>query len=289
MVQQLIKSMELTPVGGSKFIGENLEIGTGTIYGGHVLGQGLMAAYQTVPPERFVHSLHGYFLMPGKLDEPIEYDVDTIRDGGSFSTRRVLARQSGGTIFIMAASFQIEEKGYDRFMEGPEVEGPEDLLSLDDIKKQIYSTLPHSMKKLFDIDFPFEFKPVELSNPMLPGKFPPQRRIWFRLREDIEIGKRLQDGLLAYVSDYNLLSTSILPVEEATFSNTVMASIDHSMWFYRNFNVSDWLLYDLHTPNTSGARGFVRGNIYDRQGTLMASASQEGLARPRHKKPGSSV
>lgn len=276
--------MELTSVGEGRFIGENLEIGTGRIYGGQVLGQGLMAAYQTIPIDRFVHSLHGYFLMPGKLDEPIDYYVDTIRDGGSFSTRRVSARQSGGTIFIMSASFQIEEKGYDHFMEGPKVEGPEQLLSFDDIKKQMYSTLPHSMKKLFDIDFPFEFKPVELSNPMFPGKFPPTRRIWFKLREDIKLGKRLQDALLAYVSDYNLLSTSILPVEEATFSNTIMASIDHSMWFYREFNVSDWLLYDLYTPNTSGARGFVRGNIYDHQGVLVASASQEGLVRPKKKK-----
>lgn len=279
MVNKLIKVLELTSAGEGKFIGENLFVGTGAIYGGHVLGQGLMAAYQTVPIDRFVHSLHGYFLIPGKQDEPIEYLVDTIRDGGSFSTRRILAKQSGGTIFIMAASFQIKEEGYDHYIEGPEVEGPDELMSFDDIKKQLYSTLPHSMKKIFDIDFPFEFKPVELSNPMFPGKFSPHRRIWFRLRKELKMGKRLQDSLMAYVSDYNLLSTAILPIEEATFSNTTMASIDHSMWFYRDFNISDWMLYDLHTPNTYGARGFVQGNIYDLQGNLVGSASQEGLVR----------
>jgi acyl-CoA thioesterase II len=284
MTGKLIERMQLKNLGGNNFEGENLEIGTAAIYGGHVLAQALLAAYQTVPSDRFVHSMHGYFLIPGNLKEPIHYQVDVIRDGGSFSTRRVLASQSSGTIFIMAASFQVEEIAYDRHMEAPKVEGPGELMSFDDIKKHLYASLPPSIQRLLDIDFPFEFKPVELSNPMMPGKFPPERRIWFRLRDSVEVDRRTQEALLAYVSDYNLLSTAILPVEEASFGNTMMASIDHAMWFYRPFDINEWLLYDLHTPNTSGARGFVRGNIFNEKGVLVASASQEGLVRPKKPK-----
>ncbi|WP_236975606.1 acyl-CoA thioesterase [Membranihabitans maritimus] len=278
--KELIKTLKLEKVGERAFCGRNFDIGTKAIFGGHVLAQSIIAAYKTVPEGRFIHSLHSYFILPGDPSEDIIYRLDDIRDGGSFSTRRVLAEQKGKTIFIMAASFQKEEKGYDHQSTMPGVPRPDTLKSFDELKKNLLGLLPKPAKRLLEVEFPFEFKPVDLSNPMLPGKHDPERKIWIRFREGNDIDRETCEALLAYVSDYNLLATAILPHERATFSNTIIATIDHAMWFHRPFDIGDWILYDVLSPNAISARGFATGQLFDRNGKLVGSIAQEGLIRP---------
>lgn len=264
----------------NEYVGENFSIGTRHIFGGHVLAQAILAAYDTVPEGRHLHSLHSYFILPGDQSVKIKYRVDEVRDGGSFSTRRVLVEQKGQVIFIMAASFQKEEQGYEHQDESPDVDLPEKVKSFDEIKKKLYGYLPPAAKRLLEVEFPFEFKPLELSNPMLPGKFSPSRNIWFKYRYDDELTRWERDALLAYVSDYNLLSTAILPHEKAVYENTIMASLDHAMWFFRPVELHDWNLYSVSSPMATSARGYTTGSMYDRQGACISRVSQEGLIRP---------
>lgn len=278
---KFIDQIRLEKMGPGHYTGRNYSIGTRHIFGGHVLAQAVLAAYDTVPEGRFIHSLHCYFILPGNQSEEIKYLVDDIRDGGSFSTRRVSVEQGGKAIFIMAASFQKEEVGYEHQDKGPEVSPPEEVISFDEIKKKMYGYLPPAAKRLLEIEFPFEFKPLDMSNPMLPGKYDPSRKIWFRYRyEEDDLTRKEQEALLAYVSDYNLLSTAILPHENATYENTIMASIDHAMWFIRPVEIKDWNLYDIRSPAAISARGFTTGGIYNRQGSYISRISQEGLIRP---------
>lgn len=280
MVDQLLEILNLTKVSQNVYQGKNLFIGTRNIFGGQVLAQSIIAAYHSIPSGRFIHSLHSYFILPGDPNLPLLFKVDEIRDGGSFSTRRVSVEQNDQVIFIMAASFHKEEKGYDHQSKMPNVPMPEELISFDQLKKGIIGMLPASAKRIIEIDFPFEFKPIDFANPMLPGKFDPVRRIWFRFRKVLELDRQVQDALLAYVSDYNLLATAIQPHESATFANTIIASIDHAMWFHRPFTFNDWLLYDVESPAAISARGFATGQIFDIQGKMVASIAQEGLIRP---------
>lgn len=210
----------------------------------------------------------------------IKYRVDEIRDGGSFSTRRVLVEQKGQVIFIMAASFQKEEEGYEHQEDPPEITPPEELKSFDEIKKNMYGYLPPAAKRLLEVEFPFEFKPLEMSNPMIPGKYSPQRHIWFRYRYGDKLTRHEQDALQAYVSDYNLLSTAILPHEKASYENTIVASIDHAMWFFRPGILQEWNLYSVRSPMAVSARGFTTGAMYDRDGRALSRIAQEGLIRP---------
>ncbi len=277
---RFIDQIRIEKASRSEYIGENFSIGTRHIFGGHVLAQAILAAYDTVPEGRYIHSLHGYFILPGDQSVEIKYRVDEIRDGGSFSTRRVLVEQKGQVIFIMAGSFQKEEQGYEHQDESPEVAPPEEVRSFDEIKKNMYGYLPPAAKRLLEVEFPFEFKPLDLSNPMLPGKYSPKRHIWFKYRYEDELTRGEKDALLAYVSDYNLLSTAILPHEKATYENTIMASIDHAMWFFRPVELQDWNLYSVSSPMATSARGFTNGSIYNRQGDCLSRITQEGLIRP---------
>ena len=277
---KFIDQIRLQKTNEREYSGSSYSIGTRHIFGGQVLAQSILAAYDTVPTDRFLHSLHCYFILPGDQSEAIIYRVDEIRDGGSFSTRRVLAEQKGKVIFIMAGSFQKVEKGYEYQDDPPNVASPEDVKSFDELKKKMYGFLPPVAKRLLEVEFPFEFKPLDLSNPMLPGKFSPQRDIWFRYRYDDELTRQEQDALLAYVSDYNLLSTAILPHENATYENTIIASIDHAMWFFRPVNLREWNLYSVNSPMAISARGFTTGAMYDRAGNCLSRITQEGLIRP---------
>lgn len=277
----LIHQLMLRRTDENHFTGGNYDIGTRAIFGGHVLAQAILAAYEMVPSGRCLHSLHAYFVLPGDPGTDIMYRVDRIRDGGSFSTRRISAIQHGKEIFIMAASFQKEESGYDHQDAAPrEVPFPEELESFDTIREKMMEKLPASAARLLEIEFPFEFKPVDNANPLIPGRHAAQRKLWFRYRDNGELTRPQQEALLAYVSDYNLLSTAILPHEEATYSNTIMASIDHAMWFFRPFDVRKWNLYSLRSPTAISARGFTTGAIYDREGDYLVRIAQEGLIRP---------
>ena len=268
------------------FLGISKTIGSNSVFGGQVLAQSLYAAYNSISNNRILHSLHSYFLERGDLETPIKYYVDQIRDGGSFSTRRVTAKQEDKTIFILAASFQKKESGHKFYKKiNEKIKQPEDLLSTMQLKKKYGLFMSKKLKSFLSVERPVEFKPIQRTNPILKKNIPPKLDVWFRIKGEIpSMTLDVKQQILTYVSDYNILSTTLFPhLTKADFSNTIMASLDHSMYFYRDFDFSDWLLYRIESPNTSNARGMSIGHVYTRDGVLIATAIQEGLIRPLKK------
>ena len=284
--QQLLDILTLEVVGNNNFNGISKDIGSPNVFGGQVLAQSLNAAYRTVKESRVLHSLHSYFLEAGNLEVPITYNVQIIRDGGSFSTRRVTAHQNDKTIFILACSFHKKEEGHEHQMSiKKDLKQPEELLSWTDMLHQFGDFLPKKLKSFLSIERPIDFKPVHIVNPLDIKDLPPVVDVWFKLKGNSEgLSLALKQQILTYISDYNILTACLNPnASVANFGNTQMASLDHSMWFYRDFDFDDWLLFSIESPNTFGARGFACGNIYTRQGVLVASVAQEGLIRPMKK------
>ncbi|OCK43356.1 acyl-CoA thioesterase II [Tenacibaculum soleae] len=284
--QQLLDILTLEVVGNNNFNGISRDIGSPNVFGGQVLAQSLNAAYRTVKESRVLHSLHSYFLEAGNLEVPITYNVQIIRDGGSFSTRRVTAHQNDKTIFILACSFHKKEEGHEHQMSiKKDLKQPEELLSWTDMLHQFGDFLPKKLKSFLSIERPIDFKPVHIVNPLDIKDLPPVVDVWFKLKGNSEgLSLALKQQILTYISDYNILTACLNPnASVANFGNTQMASLDHSMWFYRDFDFDDWLLFSIESPNTFGARGFACGNIYTRQGVLVASVAQEGLIRPMKK------
>ncbi len=282
VLDELVAQLALEKIEENLFRGQSQDLGWGTVFGGQVLGQALSAAVQTVPTDRHVHSLHGYFLRPGAVDKPIVYDVDRIRDGGSFTTRRVVAIQNGKAIFNMAASFQVEEEGFDHYDEMPDVPGPDGIPSELDRVKGIADQLPRSVRAIATADRPFESRPVNPVDFFNPAAQAPKRHLWFKANDVLGDEPALHRYLLAYASDFSLLTTALLPHAVSWLSPGMqVASLDHAMWFHRPFRVDEWLLYTMDSESASGARGLVRGRVFDAQGRLVASVSQEGLIRQR--------
>ncbi len=284
-ISGLIDLLTLERLDEQTFRGQNYQAPWGRVFGGQVLAQSLHAAYQTVPKDRLAHSMHGYFILGGNLDIPINYEVDTIRNGGSFTTRRVVARQNGKAIFTMAASFQIKEEGVDHQITMPNLIAPEKLgTSLEQIE-EIKAINPKAYQRLkMVLPEVFEFRSVERISSQLTRNNPPFNNLWMRIPEKLKADVPLQQQLLAYISDYNLLTTATLPHrEELNKGNTFYASLDHVLWFHRAFDLHDWLLYTMDSPSASNARGFARGSIFNRQGILVASVAQEGLMRQQIK------
>ncbi|MCD8433700.1 acyl-CoA thioesterase II [Tenacibaculum dicentrarchi] len=284
---ELLNILMLDDIGNNNFNGISKDIGSPIVFGGQVLAQSLNAAYRTVSDERILHSLHSYFLEAGNLELSITYNVQVIRDGGSFSTRRVTATQEDKTIFILACSFHKKEEGYEH--QKPikkDIKQPEELLSWSDMLVQFSDFLPKKLKAFLSIERPIDFKPVHVVNPFDLKDLPPVVDIWFKLKDASQhLTLALKQQLLTYTSDYNILTVCLNPnASVAHFGNTQMASLDHSMWFYRDFDFNDWLLFSIESPSTSGARGFASGNIYTRKGILVASVAQEGLMRAIKKK-----
>lgn len=283
-VKELLDLLQLEPIEWNLFRGLSHGVGSNRVFGGQVLAQALSAAMQTVPEDRYVHSLHAYFLLAGDLEIPIVFDVDRIRDGGSFTTRRIRAIQRGQVILNMSASFQLEQEGFDHQIDMPKVAPPDDLASWDDLRRQFGDQMPENFKRFFDIDRPIEFRPVEIFNPFGAEKHDPVRHIWMRAKGDMTDDLRAHQLALAYASDYNLLTTSLLPHgQHGNYWKLQLASLDHAMWFHRRFRMDDWLLYAIDSPSASNARGFTRGNVFTRDGRLVASVVQEGLIRPGKK------
>lgn len=279
-VSELIALLQLEQIEDNLFRGQSRSVGSNRVFGGQVLAQGLSAATMTVPEDRLVHSLHGYFILPGDMQKPIVFEVDRIRDGGSFTTRRVKAIQNGRAIFNMSASFQLPQEGFDHQVLMPNVSPPEDLPSWEGLSKEFGDLLPPNLKRMLDIERPIEFRPVEFHNPLADEKYDPYKHVWMKARGEMSDDKKWHALVLAYASDYNLLTTALLPHGVAAdFTKLQMASLDHAMWFHRDFRADDWLLYAIDSPSASGARGFTRGMIFDRQGRLVASVVQEGLIR----------
>ncbi|MDX1363350.1 acyl-CoA thioesterase [Arenibacter latericius] len=280
-IEDLIDLISLERVDDTTYVGQNYQAPWGRVFGGQVLGQSLHAAYQTVPDNKIAHSMHAYFILGGDLSIPITYEVENIRDGGSFATRRVVAKQNGKAIFNMAASFQVKEEGEDHQISIPNVITPKKLLSSLDQLEEMEQIDPYTYKFL-QLTHPttFEFKPVERLSALLTKNGPPFNHMWMRTAAPISVSLPMQQQLLAYMSDYNILTTASLPHREKLRADkTFYASIDHAIWFHRDFNISDWLLYTMDSPSASNARGFSRGSIFDRKGKLIASVTQEGLMR----------
>jgi acyl-CoA thioesterase-2 len=252
-----------------------------------VLGQALSAAVRTVPAERQVHSLHAYFLRPGDVSRPIVYDVDRIRDGSSFTTRRIVAIQNGHPIFNMSASFQKSEPGFEHQDVMPDVPPPESLRTEQELIAASARRLPELFRQRATADRPFEMKPVNPpDDPFAPQPQPPQRAIWLKAAARLPDDPTLHPYLLAYASDHAFIGTALLPHGVIWLTPGIqIASLDHVMWFHQPFRVDEWLLHVMDSPAAHGARGLVRGRIFTRDGRLVASTAQEGLIRQRVPQP----
>lgn len=278
----LLNILVLKETGTNQFSGISKTIGSDTVFGGQVLAQALNAAYRTIKNKRILHSTHAYFLEAGNLNLPITYKVSILRDGGSFSSRRVTAMQNGTVIFILAASFHKKEEGYEHQIEFPRnIKQPEELDSWEDMLEQFGSLLPKKLKHFLEIPRPIIFKPMVSPNPFDQVDLPPTNAVWFKLKGVVkELDLDIKQQILTYISDYNILTVALnVHGSKAHWGNTITASLDHSMWYFRDFDFEDWMLYSLETPSTSNARGFARGNIFSRKGKLIASVAQEGLMR----------
>jgi acyl-CoA thioesterase II len=273
-VPELIRLLDLEKVEENIFRGFNPDDQSQRVFGGQVLAQALVAATRTAPPERLCHSLHAYFLRAGDPAVPILYEVDRSRDGGSFSVRRVVAIQHGEQIFVLSSSFQKAESGFEHQAKMPDVPPPE---SLPDATTSGDATV---LKGLWR-SRPFEFRPVLPRGLGDRPARPPLDNIWLKVAQPLEGPATLHQAFLAFASDMSLLDTALLPHGKGIFSNVQVASLDHAMWFHRPFRADDWLLYSQDSPAAYGARGFSRGLIFARDGTLVASVAQEGLIRPR--------
>ena len=278
-MQQLVGLLDLEPIEENIFRGTSPQDRSQRVFGGQVLGQALVAATRTVQ-DRSCHSLHAYFLVPGDPKVPILYEVDRSRDGKSFSSRRVVAIQHGRQIFHMSVSFQIDEPGLEHQIDPPPVPAPEDLPSEDDFRRRMANQIPIEYREHFLRQRPIELRPVDRADIFRPEKRPPRQSVWVRASGPLPDSLALHQCVLAYASDMTLLDTALMPHGIGWFSDEIqMASLDHAMWFHRRFRVDDWLLYVQDSPSASGARGFNRGLIYTRDGTLVASVAQEGLMR----------
>lgn len=281
-LEDLLTLLDLEEVEHNIFRGLSRHIGTRNVFGGQVLAQALVAAGRTVEEERTAHSLHGYFILPGDVRAPIVYFVDRLRDGKSFTTRRVTAIQHGRAIFNMAASFQVEEDGPDHQMEMPQVPEPEDLPRELDLIRAVADRIPERLRALYTQERPIEFRPVAPVDPFNPERREPHKHVWIRAGGTLPDNALHHQGVLAYASDYGLLGTALLP-HGLTFQRPELqaATLDHALWFHRPFRVDEWLLYSTDSPSASGARGFTRGSIFTRDGRHVASVVQEGLMRLR--------
>ena len=281
---RLLSLLDLEAIEENVFRGGSPPEPVQRVFGGQVLAQALVAATRTVNPSRPCHSFHAYFLRPGDPQVPILYQVDPSRDGGSFTSRRVVAVQNRVQIFTLAASFQRVESGFEHQSQMPAVPNPE---SLEDDREQLLrnSDLRPEMREWIARERPFETRSVLGRGPFRISGDRPIRpaldNIWLKTRGTLPDDAQLHCALLAFASDMSLLDTALLPHGKSNFSNVQMASLDHAMWFHRPFRADEWLLYVQDSPSASGGRGFNRGAIYSRDGTLVASVAQEGLIRPR--------
>lgn len=279
-INELIALLDLEEIEKNHYRATSPSEGWQRVYGGQVIGQALVAASRTVPEDRRAHSLHGYFLRPGDTRVPILYTVDRIRDGRSFTTRRVVAVQHGRAIFNMSISFHTEESGFDHQMPMPETPQPDLLKDERDLRMDWSSQMPPEFTDAFNRERPIDVRPINPMNIFKPEKRPPFQMCWMKSRDPLPDDPRLHQCVLAYLSDWSLLDTATLPhAVSFTQGNLQMASLDHAMWFHRPFRADEWLLYVQDSPSASGARGLNRGLIYSQKGVLVASAAQEGLIR----------
>jgi acyl-CoA thioesterase II len=286
-VQELIEILDLEPLEVNLFRGRSPQSRWQRVFGGQVIGQALVAACRTVEDvaTRPPHSLHAYFLLGGDPKVPIVYEVDRIRDGKSFTTRRVVAIQHGRAIFTMAVSYHVTEEGLSHQAKMPDVAMPEALPTEAQLKERIWPTMPEPVRRYYERERPIELRPVEMGRYLGEKNSEGRFDVWIRATGRLPDSPAIHQCVLAYASDMMLLDAALIPHGKSVFSEDIMAaSLDHALWFHRPFRADEWLLYAQDSPSLSDSRGFSRGLIFSRDGTLIASVAQEGLLRQRRPK-----
>ncbi len=282
-VQDLLHILDLEKIEQNIFRGRSPQVGWQRVFGGLVIAQTLVAASRTVA-NRSVHSLHGYFMLPGDPSVPIVYEVARLRDGGSFTTRSCVAVQHGRPIFSLSASFQTPDRGFDHAAVMPDVPPPESLPSESEFKQKFATRMPEPVRRYFERERPIEMRPVDHSR--FSGResaepLPRAQNIWMRTTAALPDDPAIHAAVLAYMSDMTLLDTALVAHGRSVFDTDLqVASLDHALWFHRPCRLDEWMLYAEDTPSASGGRGFTRGQIFTRDGILAASVAQEGLIRP---------
>ncbi len=280
VLDDLVSLLSLEKIEVGLYRGQSQDLGFGHVFGGQVMGQALSAAAQTVDQSRLVHSFHSYFLRAGDEKLPIIYDVENVRDGGSFSARRVKAIQKGRPIFYMTCSFQSAETGFEHQSKIPDVLGPEGLMNQQELAVTLRDKVPSHVLEKFMADSPLEMRLVNPSNPIAPTKSEPKNYVWIKANGKLDNDFSMHEYLLAYASDFNFLVTATQPHSVSFLTPGMrMATIDHAMWFHRPLDLNQWMLYSIDSPNAGGGRGFVRGEFFTQEGQLVASTTQEGLIR----------
>jgi acyl-CoA thioesterase-2 len=280
-IKDLLRLLDIEPDGHDTFIGRSPEIGWKRVYGGQVVAQAVVAAERTVGDTRPIHSLHGYFLRPGDPAKPILYTVDRYRDGRSFTTRGVLARQNGEIIFTMSASFHRFEQGLAHQLPMPKVPPPESLPADEELLRDAGRPISLSMQNYLTRDRPIEIRPVDTDNYIRPRTGTEARRdIWIKAKSTLPDAPAVHHSVFAYASDLTIIETALLPHGRNLFDPDVMlASLDHAIWYHRPFRADEWLLYSQDSPAAGGGRGFNRGLVFTRSGELVASVTQEAMMR----------
>jgi acyl-CoA thioesterase-2 len=282
-IEELLTTLHLEQLEVNLFRGRSPQVGWQRVFGGQVIGQALVAACRTLDvASRPPHSMHAYFLLAGDPKVPIVYSVERVRDGKSFTTRRVTAVQHGQAIFITSVSFHRDEAGFSHQAPMPDVPKPEELPSEAAIKERVLPLMPDPVRRYYERERPIELRPVEYDRYL--GKAHPDGRfhVWIRATGQLPEEPAIHQCVLAYASDLTLLDAALIPHGRTVFEKTIMAaSLDHALWLHRPFRADDWLLYAQDSPSMTGARGFARGLIFTRDGTLVASVAQEGLVRER--------
>ena len=278
-VAQLLDILDLETLEVDLFRGRSPQVGWQRVFGGQVISQALVAATRTVK-DRPVHSLHGYFMRPGDPTVPIVYEVDRIRDGGSFTTRRVRGNQHGAAIFSMGAAFHVPEEGFGHQVPVAETTMPEGLPGESELKAKFLDKAPPNVRHYWERERPIELRPVDFAHYLTRHRGEAHQQMWVRTTGALPDDAGVHAAVLAYASDFTLLDTALFTHGRSVFDKELqLASLDHAMWFHQPFRFDDWLLYAQDSPFTGGARGFCRGSVYTRDGRLVASTAQEGLIR----------
>ncbi len=283
LLDTLVSLLDMEQLETHLFRGASQDLGFRQLFGGQVLGQALSAASKTVDPDRQANSLHGYFLRAGDAGKPVIYQVEPVRDGATFCTRRVMAIQNGRPIFTCSVSFHIREEGFQHQMQMPDVPMPEELVPDNELTEELSRALNDEKRVKMLREKPIETRAVQILDPLNPKKTAPAKHVWFKADGQLPDCPALHRYLLAYTSDFSLLTTSLLPHGASIWQPQMqVASLDHAIWFHDNVRMDEWLLYSMDSPWAGGARGFARGSIFTRNGRLVASVAQEGLTRIRH-------
>lgn len=280
ILNQLIQLLQLERLDECLFRGQNQDLGLPQVFGGQVVAQALSAAMQVASENRILHSCHAYFLSPGDSQHPIIYDVETLREGRNFSALRVKAIQHNEPICHITASFQVPEAGFDHQSKMPEVGQPFDFTDENEMIRQLAQHLPSPLKEKFAAERPFDVRTKNMNHPFKGVVLPPEQYSWFKTNGNAPQSHQIQQCLLAYFSDFHCLLTALHPHAKGFLQPGMkVATIDHSIWFHRPFDLNDWHLHAIESNNAFGGRGMARGQIFSQSGKLIATTQQEGLIR----------